>query len=126
MVSFLIAFAGLSLSNAANWLYAFGSPLLQSLDPKLLGLDFLDPQSGVLGPALLYSHLAGGVGWLFLGVHTWLASRLPRWVSLVMIVLMLLGSFQTAFFFLEKACRRDLRILVALTGLCSKSMALES
>ena len=62
LISFLVAFAGISLSNDANWVYAFGSPLLDRLDPALLGLDFLDPRWGALGPAFLISYLAGGLG----------------------------------------------------------------
>jgi hypothetical protein len=90
--SFVLAFLGLSLSNAANWLYAFGSPLLRQLDPTLLDLDFGDPRWGPLGPALVIAYLAGGAGWLILGLHTLIAGRLPRWVPLTMIICMTLAA----------------------------------
>jgi hypothetical protein len=92
LLSFIIGFMGVSLSNAANWMYAFGSPLLQTLSPSLGDLDFLDPKWGLLGPAFLAAYLAGGVGWFFLGLHTLLAGRLPRWVPLTMIVSMGLAA----------------------------------
>jgi hypothetical protein len=92
VVSFVIGFVGVALSNAANWLYAFGSPLLQALSPSLVDVDFLDPKWGVLGQAFLAAYLAGGIGWFFLGLHTLLAGRLPRWVALTMIASMALAA----------------------------------
>ena len=99
VISFAIAFVGISLSNAANWVYAFGSPLLARLDPQLLSSEFLDERWGSLGPAILVSYLSGGLGWLLLGVITLVAKELPIWVGLTMIISMGLAAllpFDTA------------------------------
>jgi hypothetical protein len=89
---FLLAFLGLSLTNAANWVYGFGSPLLRQLQPTLLELDFGDARWGSLGTAFIVAYLAGGAGWLILALHTLLAGRLPRWVPLTMITSMTLAA----------------------------------
>lgn len=90
--SFLLAFLGLSLSNAANWVYGFGSPLLRQLDPTLLELEFGDARWGSFGTAFIVAYLAGGVGWLILGLYTLLAGKLPRWVPLTMMISMTLAA----------------------------------
>jgi len=92
LIAFLIAFVGIALSNDANWLYAFGSPLLARLDPELLELNLADPRWMQLGPAFVYSYLAGVLGWVAIGLHTLLAGRLPRWVGATMVVGMTLAA----------------------------------
>jgi hypothetical protein len=90
--AFVVAFLGISLSSAANWSYAFASPLFARLDPQLLATDFLDERWGILGDAFLASYLAGGLGWLLLGVMTLVARVLPVWVGPTMVVTMALAA----------------------------------
>jgi hypothetical protein len=91
-VVFAIAFVGIALSLGANWGYAFMAPYLQGQDPGLLDTGFAESGWGVLGAGFAYSYLAGGLGWLLMGIITTTAGVLPRWVGLMIVASILLPA----------------------------------
>lgn len=92
LIVFLMAYLGIALSLGANWGYAFIAPYLARQDPSLLDTSFTDPGWGVLGPGFAYSYLAGGIGWLLMGILTMLVGVLPRWVGATIVVSIVLST----------------------------------
>ncbi len=92
LLAFSLAFAAIALSLGANWGYAFMAPFLENQYPTLLDAPFTDPGWGVLGAGFALSYLAGGFGWLLMGVVTLLARVLPRWVGLLVIASIILPA----------------------------------
>ena len=91
-LTFLFAFAGISLSIGANWTYAFGSPYLASTAPALLDADFGHVSWGVFGKGFIYSYLLAGIGYLVFAVSTTIAGSIPRWIGVLMLLSMLLAA----------------------------------
>lgn len=91
-LSFLFAFAGISLSIGANWTYAFGSPYLASTAAALLDADFGHGSWGVFGQGFIYSYLLAGIGYLVFAVSTTIAGSIPRWIGILMLLSMLLAA----------------------------------
>jgi len=79
-VVFLFAFVGVALSYGAIWSYALATPGIAALAPELL----VDPSS-VLVMATLISFMLGQVGWLLVGVWSFLKGSIPRWSSMTLI-----------------------------------------
>lgn len=92
VVVFALSLAGVALSLGANWGYAFMAPYLQAQDPGLLNTGFGEQDWGVLGAGFAYSYLAGGFGWLVMGIFTTIAGVLPRWVGPAIVASIVLAA----------------------------------
>ena len=107
-VVFLFAFVGVALSYGAIWSYALVTPEIAALAPELL----LDPSSGLV-MATLISFMLGQVGWLLVGVWSFLKGSIPRWSSLTMII-SILGAMGLSPFAETQAIRLLFNVLLGI------------
>ena len=91
-LSFLFAFAGISLSIGANWAYAFGSPYLASTVPGLLDANFSHETWGVFGKGFIYSYLLSGISYIVFAISTIITGSIPRWIGFLMLSSMVLAA----------------------------------
>ena len=92
LITYLLAFVGISLSIGANWTYAFGSPYLAFTNASILDTDFRDPVWGIFGTGFIYSYLLSAVGYLAFSAVTIFAGAVPRWIGIVMLASMSLAG----------------------------------
>jgi hypothetical protein len=82
VMSFSLAFLGTVLIAGDAWFEAFVVPFLASVSPQIVNED----PSGSLIIGALLSFLSFSIGWILVGITSYKASVLPKYISILLII----------------------------------------